>query len=97
MPNEILEIIFESGIFCLAKYFSILLEEIAGHDERDSTSSNVKIPNYSKKLNQDISGKTIGIPKEYTVDGISNEINTVWEDAIKSLESYHGLLKTVAG
>ena len=65
---------------------SILLEEIAGHDERDSTSSNVSIPNYSKQLNSDLNGKTIGIPKEYTVDGISDEINTVWNDAIKSLE-----------
>ena len=65
---------------------SILLEEIAGHDERDSTSSNVLIPNYSKQLNSDLNGKTIGIPKEYTVDGISEEINTVWNDAIKSLE-----------
>ena len=65
---------------------SILLEEIAGHDERDSTSSNVAIPNYSKELNSDLNGKTIGIPKEYTVDGISDEINAVWDDAIKSLE-----------
>ena len=63
-----------------------MLEEIAGHDERDSTSSNVSIPNYSKQLNSDLNGKTIGIPKEYTVDGISDEINAVWDNAIKSLE-----------
>ena len=44
------------------------------------------IPDYSKQLNSDLNGKTIGIPKEYTVDGISDEINTVWNDAIKSLE-----------
>ena len=62
---------------------SILLEEIAGHDERDSTSSNVSIPNYSKQLNSDLNGKTIGIPKEYTVDGISDEINAVWERCYK--------------
>lgn len=74
---------------------SILLEEIAGHDERDSTSSNVEIPNYSKKLNSDLSGKTIGIPKEYTVDGISDEINTVWDDAIKSLEKKGATIKHI--
>ena len=75
---------------------SILLEEIAGHDERDSTSSNVLIPNYSKQLNSDLNGKTIGIPKEYTVDGISDEINTVWNDAIKSLEKKGATIKHIS-
>ena len=75
---------------------SILLEEIAGHDERDSTSSNVAIPNYSKKLNSDLNGKTIGIPKEYTVDGISDEINAVWDDAIKSLEKKGAVIKYIS-
>ena len=73
-----------------------MLEEIAGHDERDSTSSNVLIPNYSKQLNSDLNGKTIGIPKEYTVDGISDEINTVWNDAIKSLEKKGAAIKHIS-
>ena len=75
---------------------SILLEEIAGHDERDSTSSNVKIPNYSDNLNLDLNGKTIGIPKEYTVEGISDEINTVWDDAIKSVEKKGAKIKYIS-
>ncbi len=75
---------------------SILLEEIAGHDERDSTSSNVAIPNYSKQLNSDLNGKIIGIPKEYTVDGISDEINAVWDDAIKSLEKKGAKIKYIS-
>jgi len=49
---------------------SILLESIAGFDKRDSTSANVEIPNYFKNLNDDLSGKTVGIPKEYTFDSI---------------------------
>ena len=75
---------------------SILLKEIAGHDERDSTSSNVSIPNYSKQLNSDLNGKTIGIPKEYTVDGISDEINAVWDNAIKSLEKKGAKIKHIS-
>ena len=75
---------------------SILLEEIAGHDHRDSTSSNVKIPNFSKNLNPDLNGKVIGIPKEYTIDGISDEINEVWEDAIKSLEKKGAKIKHIS-
>ena len=35
---------------------------------------------YYKNLNQDVSGKIIGIPKEYTLPGIPDEINNVWEE-----------------
>jgi len=75
---------------------TILLEEIAGYDHRDSTSSNVEIPNFSKKLTDDIKGKKIGIPKEYTIDGISDEINGVWEQAIKSLEQKGAIIKHIS-
>ncbi len=75
---------------------SILLEEIAGHDQRDSTSSNVQIPSYSKNLNPSLDGKVVGIPKEYTVEGTSDEINGVWEDAIKSLEKKGAKIKHIS-
>ena len=65
---------------------AILLREIAGYDDRDSTSANVKIPNYFNNLSYDLSGKTVGIPKEYSIEGISDEINLVWEKATKILE-----------
>ena len=65
---------------------SILLESSAGFDKRDSTSANVKIPNYFENLNDDLSGKTIGIPKEYSIDGTPEEVSQIWEDAIKILE-----------
>jgi aspartyl-tRNA(Asn)/glutamyl-tRNA(Gln) amidotransferase subunit A len=69
---------------------------MAGYDQRDSTSSNVEIPNFSKNLNVDLKGKKIGIPKEYTVDGISDEINQVWKDAIKSLEKKGAIIKHIS-
>ena len=75
---------------------SILLKEMAGHDLRDSTSSNVKIPNFSENLNIDLKGKKIGIPKEYTIDGISDEINEVWEQAIKSLEQKGAIIQHIS-
>ena len=75
---------------------SILLEEIAGHDQRDSTSSNVQIPSFSKNLNPSLEGKVVGIPKEYSVDGTSDEINGVWEEAIKSLEKKGAKIKHIS-
>jgi len=75
---------------------SILLKEIAGHDQRDSTSSKVKIPNFSQNLNSNLEGKIVGIPREYTIDGISDEINGVWEDAIKSIEKKGAKIKHIS-
>ena len=65
---------------------AILLREIAGYDDRDSTSANVKIPDYFNNLSDDLSGKTVGIPNEYSIDNISEEIYLVWEKATKILE-----------
>ena len=75
---------------------SILLKEIAGHDLRDSTSSNIKIPNFSQNLNTNLKGKKIGIPKEYAIDGISDEINEVWQKAIKSLEQKGAIIHNIS-
>ena len=65
---------------------AILLREIAGYDNRDSTSANVEIPNYFENLNEDMSGKVVGVPKEYTLPNIPEDISKVWEQAIKSFE-----------
>ena len=75
---------------------SILLESIAGFDKRDSTSANVAIPNYFKNLNDDLSGKTVGIPKEYTIESIPDEISQIWEEAIKVLESKGVKIKNIS-
>ena len=65
---------------------AILLREIAGYDNKDSTSANREIPNYFENLNQDMSGKVVGVPKEYILPDIPEDISKIWEQAIKSLE-----------
>ena len=75
---------------------AILLREIAGHDDRDSTSANVKIPDYFNNLSDDLSGKTVGIPSEYSIEGISEEIYLVWEKATKILEKKGVKIKKIS-
>ena len=75
---------------------AILLQSIAGYDSQDSTSANVKIPNYFESINPDISGKVVGIPKEYNVEGIPEEISIVWENAIKKLENGGAKVKRIS-
>ena len=75
---------------------AILLESTAGFDKRDSTSANIKIPNYYDNLTDDLSGKTIGIPKEYSIDGTPEEVSKIWEDAIKVLEKKGAKIKNIS-
>jgi aspartyl-tRNA(Asn)/glutamyl-tRNA(Gln) amidotransferase subunit A len=49
---------------------ALLLNLIAGYDERDSTSANVPLPDYTRALGQGVKGLKIGIPKEYFVEGL---------------------------
>ncbi len=75
---------------------SILMKEAAGYDENDSTSAKIEIPNYYENLNQNLSGKIIGVPKEYVLPGIPDEINNVWEDAIKLFEKGGAKIKKIS-
>ena len=75
---------------------AILLQSIAGYDKLDSTSADVKIPNYLESLNADMSGKIVGIPKEYDVEGIPNEVSIVWENAVKQLEKGGAKIKKIS-
>ncbi len=65
---------------------ALMLEAMAGFDKKDSTSINKKKESYSKKLTNNIKGLKIGIPKEYRVDGMSSEINKLWENGKKILK-----------
>ena len=48
---------------------AILLRSMAGHDPKDSTSVDRAVPDYEAALGKPVKGLTIGIPKEYRVDG----------------------------
>lgn len=77
----------QAGIFANnVEDSALLMEGIAGYDSNDSTSANVSIPNYFQSINTDLAGKTVGIPDEYNVSGIPEEISIVWEKSIKKLE-----------
>ena len=64
---------------------AIMLEAMCGHDEKDSTSADVAVPNFEAALTGDIRGKKIGIPKEYRLDGMPDEIETLWAQGTEML------------
>ena len=59
---------------------AIMLEAMAGHDPKDSTSAELPVPDFEAMLTGDIRGKKIGIPKEYRMDGMPDEIEALWAD-----------------
>ena len=62
---------------------SILLEVISSFDKKDSTSIDFQRNNYSSELTRNIKGLKIGIPKEYRVDGMPDEIEKLWKKGIE--------------
>ncbi|MFT9598320.1 Asp-tRNA(Asn)/Glu-tRNA(Gln) amidotransferase subunit GatA [Mesobacillus sp.] len=65
---------------------AFLLKAIAGHDEMDSTSANVDIPDYIASLTGDIKGLRIAVPKEYLGEGVNEEVRKSVMDALVVLE-----------
>jgi aspartyl-tRNA(Asn)/glutamyl-tRNA(Gln) amidotransferase subunit A len=65
---------------------AILLEAMAGFDPKDSTSLDLPVPQWEANLSSDLKGKRVGIPKEYRIDGVPAEINTLWDQGIEWLK-----------
>ena len=65
---------------------AVMLNSMAGYDNKDSTSANLEMPDLTTYLDKSIKGKKIGIPKEYTQDGISEDIVSFYETSIQFLK-----------
>ncbi|WP_326524038.1 Asp-tRNA(Asn)/Glu-tRNA(Gln) amidotransferase subunit GatA [Sphingomonas sp.] len=61
---------------------AIMLEAMAGFDAKDGTSLKLDVPAWEHGLNPSLHGKRIGIPKEYRVDGMPEEIEALWQQGI---------------
>jgi len=75
---------------------AMLLDIIAGHDPMDSTSAEIPIPDYTKSLDKDIKGLKIGIPKEYFIEGIDDEVKSAVLEAIEVLKKKGATFKEVS-
>ncbi len=66
---------------------ALLMNAIAGHDPRDSTSLDAAVPDYTKNCGDDLRGVRIGLPAEYMIEGIAAEVKRATEAAIKQLQA----------
>lgn len=75
---------------------ALLLQAIAGVDERDSSSSKEEVPNYAEALTGDIKGLKIGVPKEYFGEGVSEDVKQATKEALNTLASLGAIVEEVS-
>lgn len=66
----------------------LVLSAIAGHDENDSTSTNLAVPDYAQAIKKDVAGKKIGIAKEYFSKGLDDNVHQAVAKVIDLLRSH---------
>jgi aspartyl-tRNA(Asn)/glutamyl-tRNA(Gln) amidotransferase subunit A len=66
---------------------AILLRSMAGHDPKDTTSVDASVPDYEAALTRSVKDMTIGIPKEYRVNGMPDEIEALWRTGAEWLKA----------
>ncbi len=75
---------------------AIMGAAMMGHDPKDSTSADLPVPDFEALLTGDIRGKTIGIPREYRVDGMPEEIEKLWADGAAMLKDAGAELRDIS-
>ena len=65
---------------------AIMLEAMSGFDPKDSTSLELAVPGWEANLNADLRGKTVGVPREYRLDGMDGEVAASWEQGVAWLK-----------
>ena len=66
---------------------AIMLESMAGHDPKDSTSADMPVPDFQAACRRGVAGLKIGIPREYRIDGMPDDIERLWQQGIAWLRA----------
>lgn len=65
---------------------ALAMNVIAGYDDYDGTVKNISVPDYTEFLGKDIKGVKIGVPKEYFVEGMNENVKAIMMDALEKLK-----------
>lgn len=66
---------------------ALMLSSMAGPDEKDTTCADLPVPDFAAALDGGIAGMTVGIPREYRLDGMPEEIARLWEQGAEWLKA----------
>jgi aspartyl-tRNA(Asn)/glutamyl-tRNA(Gln) amidotransferase subunit A len=65
---------------------ALMLGAMAGYDPKDSTCVDAPVPDYAAQMREGVKGLRVGVPKEYRVEGMSKEIDALWQQGIQWLK-----------
>ncbi|MDH3030197.1 Asp-tRNA(Asn)/Glu-tRNA(Gln) amidotransferase subunit GatA [Methylobacterium fujisawaense] len=75
---------------------AILLGSMAGPDPRDTTCTDLAVPDFEAAVSRGVKGLTIGIPKEYRVDGMPAEIQKLWDEGAAWLKAAGATIREIS-
>lgn len=75
---------------------ALLMNVIAGHDPKDSTSANIPAPDFTRALGKGVKGMKVGMPKEYFIEGTDPEVEKAVKEAVKTLEGLGAKVVTIS-
>jgi aspartyl-tRNA(Asn)/glutamyl-tRNA(Gln) amidotransferase subunit A len=75
---------------------AIMLTSMAGYDPKDSTSVDMPVPDFAAAVERGVKGLTIGIPREYRMDGMPSEIEKLWQQGIAWLTAEGATIRDIS-
>nr|WP_207747553.1 Asp-tRNA(Asn)/Glu-tRNA(Gln) amidotransferase subunit GatA [Pelagibacterium limicola] len=75
---------------------AILLQSMSGFDAKDSTSADIAVPDFAAAVERGVKGLTIGVPKEYRMDGMPEEIEKLWQEGLEWLKAEGATVKDIS-
>jgi aspartyl-tRNA(Asn)/glutamyl-tRNA(Gln) amidotransferase subunit A len=74
---------------------AILLRSMSGHDPKDSTSLPAEVPDFASFVGKSVKGLRIGVPEDYRIDGMPEEVAALWDQGIAWLKDAGAEVKSV--
>lgn len=75
---------------------ALLLTSMSGFDAKDSTSVNIPVPDFAAAVERGVKGITIGVPREYRMDGMPEEIENLWKQGLEWLKAEGATVKDIS-
>lgn len=87
----------QAGVFARnVEDTALLAINSMGYDPKDSTSSDIPLPDLTSAMKKDVKGMRIGIPKEYHCEGLDKEAEQLWNDSVEALKKEGAEIKEIS-
>lgn len=73
-----------------------MLQSMAGFDPKDSTSAELAVPDFAAAVERGVKGLTIGVPREYRMEGMPGEIEMLWREGLEWLKAEGATVKDIS-